>query len=135
VNGRERGAHFLAPAAGGAGRFGLRLTRTSALLASTAELAGDSRSRRRGLLGRERFEPGEALVIAPTQGIHTFGMRFAIDVVFVNREGRVVAIAGAVPPRRCRFSWRAFAAVELPAGSCRAVGLVVGDELDVVLPD
>mgnify|MGYP003375519138 CR=1 FL=1 len=132
MNGRGRRAHFLVAAAGGAGRFGLRLTRTSALLASAAELAGDSRTRRRGLLGRARLEPGEALVIAPTQGIHTFGMRFAIDVVFVDRRGRVVAIADAVPPWRCRFSWRAFAAVELPAGSCRAAGLVAGDELDVL---
>jgi len=132
VNAGARTAHFLAAVAGGAGRFALRLTRTSALLASSAELAGDSRTRRRGLLGRDGFEPGEALVIAPTQGIHTFGMHFAIDIVFVDRRGRVVAIACAVPPRRCRFSWRAFAAVELPAGSCGAAELVVGDELEVI---
>lgn len=130
MTGRPRASHFLAT--GGAGPFALRLTRTSTLLAWAALLAGDSQTRRRGLLGRDGLGPGEALVIAPTQGIHTFGMRFAIDVVFVDRRGRVVRIAHAVPPRRARFSWRAFAAVELPAGRCLAVGLMAGDELQVV---
>ncbi len=109
--------------------FALRVAGTSSLLANRAALAADSASRRRGLLGRDALAPGEALVIAPSQGIHTFGMRFAIDVVFADRRGAVVAIAAGVPPRRIRLAWRAFAVVELGAGTCQAAGLRLGDRL------
>lgn len=87
------------------------------------------------MLGRSGLAASEALVIAPTQGIHTFGMRFPIDVVFVARDGTVVAIATDVPPRRVRFAWRAFAAVELRGGACAAVGLSPGDRLAAVPTD
>ena len=70
-----------------------------------------------------------ALVIAPTQGIHTFGMRFSLDVVFADRFGHVVRIAEAVPPSRVRLAWRGFAAIELAAGSCQTAGLRRGDKL------
>ncbi len=133
MTGRRGSPHFLSPVADGS-PFTLRVKRTTAVLASAAALAGDSGSRRRGLLGRAALAPGEALVIAPSQGIHTFGMRFAIDVVFVDRRGQVVRIAAAVPPGRCRLSWRAFAVVELGSGTCAAVGLGAGDELEVALP-
>jgi uncharacterized membrane protein (UPF0127 family) len=112
--------------------FALRVAGTTALLADRAALAADSASRRRGLLGRDGLAPGEALVIAPSQGIHTFGMRFPIDVVFADRRGAVVAIAAGVPPRRIRLAWRAFAVVELGAGTCQATGLRLGDRLEAL---
>jgi hypothetical protein len=112
--------------------FALRASPAGGMLATHASLAGDSASRRRGLLDRDGLASGEALVIAPTQGIHTFGMRFAIDVVFADRHGRVVRIAEAVPPSRIRLAWRGFAAIELAAGACRAVELRPGDRLDVL---
>lgn len=111
--------------------FRLRMTPSGHLLAAHATLAGDSTTRRRGLLGRDGLAAGEALVIAPTQGIHTFGMRFPIDVVFADRHGRVVRIAEAVPPSRVRLAWRGFAAIELPAGACRTAALRCGDRLEV----
>lgn len=129
-----RPRHFLAPVVDHAGPFILRVGRLSAQLASDATLAGDSRARRRGLLGRDELAPGEALVIAPTQGIHTFGMRCPIDVAFVDRAGTIVAIAAQVPPRRVRLAWRAFAAVELRAGACGELGLALGDVIDAVVP-
>ena len=125
----SRDTHFLAGVSDGPRPFALRVARTAALLASTTTLAADSPARRRGLLGRDGLGPGEALVIAPSQGIHTFGMQFAIDVVFVDRHGGVLTIAHAVPPRRLRVSWRAFAVIELPAGTCHAAGLQAGDVL------
>jgi uncharacterized membrane protein (UPF0127 family) len=101
-------------------------------LATTVEAAVDSASRRRGLLGRESLAPDAALVIAPTNGIHTFFMKFAIDVVFVARDGRVVKIARAVRPWRASLALRAFAVVELAAGAADRAALQVGDRLSVV---
>ena len=58
-------------------------------------------------------------MIAPTQGVHTFGMRFALDIVGVNRAGEVVSLRAGVPRRRLVFSWRAFAIVEMEARADR----------------
>jgi uncharacterized protein len=123
--------HFLDAVAGSAAPFSLRLRRTGTEVAR-ARLAGTSATRRHGLLGTDALPSDEGLVIAPTQGIHTFGMRFALDVVFVNRDGVVVRVAPGVPPRRVRLAWRAFAAVELVSGRSASVGVAAGDRLDAV---
>jgi hypothetical protein len=60
---------------------------------------------------------GSALIIAPCQAIHTFSMHFSIDVAFVSRDGVVLKVRHAVPPRRIAVSWRAFAVIELPVGA------------------
>jgi uncharacterized protein len=120
--------HFLYAAANGA-RCGLRLERTGAWLIANLQLAGDSAQRRRGLLGHASLADGEGLVIAPSQGIHTFGMRFPIDVLGVGRDGRVLKIRSAVPPRRLVFCLRAFAMVELAAGAAARLGVQTGDVL------
>ena len=101
------------------------------LLATRIEIAGDSASRRKGLLGRDRLEPGCGVVIAPSQGIHTFGMRFAIDIVAVSRDGTVVKIRPAVPPRRIVLAFSAYAIIELAAGAAAAAQVKVGDRLRV----
>jgi len=124
--------HFLSAAVAAPGDWGLRIARSGDWLATRAELAGSSRSRRQGLLGIERLPAGHALVIAPTQGVHTFGMRFALDIVGVNRAGEVVSLRAGVPRRRLVFSWRAFAIVEMEAGRAESVGLRVGDQLEVI---
>lgn len=100
-------------------------------LATVVELAADSAARKRGLLGRDGLAPGHALVIAPCNGVHTFAMRFAIDVIFAARDGRVVKIARAVPARRIAFAVGAFAAIEMAAGEAERAGLAVGDRLVV----
>jgi len=123
--------HFLEPAIDARGRWGLRLDGSATWLATDVELAGTSATRRRGLAGRESIPAGSALVIAPSQGIHTFGMRFAIDLVAVDRRGVVVAVMRDIPPRRLRFAWRAFAMVELPAGTVAASRVRRGDRLVV----
>jgi len=123
---------FLAPALHSSGEWGLRIGRSGAWLATNAEIAGSSASRRKGLLGRESLAAGRALVIAPTQGVHTFGMRFAIDIVGVRRDGEVLSIRRGVPRRRIVFSLRAFAIVELAAGATDRAGLEIGDRLEVV---
>ena len=78
-----------------------------------------------------RGAAGRALVIAPSQGIHTFGMAFAIDVVGIARNGVIVGVRRAVPRRRLVFMWRAFAVVELAAGTIDAVGCKIGEQVAV----
>ncbi len=123
--------HFLDPALATRGPWGLRIIRTGRWLATSAELAGTSSSRRSGLLGRDSLPAGHALVIAPTQGIHTFGMRFPLDIVGVARDGTVVKIRSSVPARRVVLALRAFAIVELTTGSAGAGDLKQGDRLEV----
>lgn len=102
------------------------------MLVRHLELAGASAERKKGLLGRDSLDPETGFVIAPTQGIHTFGMAFAIDVIGVSKEGRVVRIRTDVPPRRLVFALRAFAIIEVAAGVATRAGLVVGDALAVI---
>jgi len=123
--------HFLT-ASHRAAPCGLRIERSGRWLVSNLVLALDSASRRRGLLGRESLAEGEGLVIAPSQGVHTFGMRFPIDVVGVGRHGEVLKVRARVPPRRIVLSLSAFAIVELPAGAAERAGLSIGDVLRLI---
>lgn len=86
------------------------------LLARDVSAAVDSASRRQGLLGLAAMPEGSALVIAPSNAIHTFFMRFAIDVAFVARDGTVVAVRHGLAPWRLAAAWRGYAVIELPAG-------------------
>lgn len=101
-------------------------------LATLVEGAFDSDSRRRGLLGRDALDPQAALIIAPCQAVHTFAMRFSIDVVFVARDGVVVKISEDVRPGRMTGAWSAFAVIELAAGAIARSGLRRGDRLVLV---
>lgn len=125
--------HFLAEALRQSNRAGLTLSVRSAdkPLATAVELAVDSASRNRGLLGREAMPEGAALIIAPSSAVHTFGMRFPIDIVFVARDGRVLKIRHAVQARRIAVSLRAFAVVELAAGAAARAAVTAGDQLVV----
>ena len=113
----------------------LRNARTGHVVAASLELAGDSRSRRRGLLGRDHLDEGNALVIVPCGAIHTFFMRFAIDVLFVTKDGRVVKCAHDVKPWRLAAAVTAHAAIEVPAGTLRRSGTQRGDHLALEAAD
>jgi uncharacterized membrane protein (UPF0127 family) len=108
--------------------------RSGTVLARSIEIALDSRSRRRGLLGRTEMAPGSAMVIAPCSAIHTFFMRFPIDVAFVKKDGRVARAYGAVAPWRMRGALGGYAALEFPAGTLAAGGVRTGDQL-VLVPE
>jgi uncharacterized protein len=86
-------------------------------------------ARARGLLARPPLEQDEALLIAPCSSIHTFGMRYPIDVVFLDRCARIVRVCPKVPARRLRFGWGAAAVLELRTGQAARHGLVAGVEL------
>ena len=123
-------SHFLEPLLN-AGSVRPRLVneRTGAVIAGEVELAADSRARNRGLLGRSGIAAGSVMIIAPCNAIHTFFMRFTIDLVFADRHGRVLKLYRSVRPWRIRISLGAFAALELAAGSIERAKLVTGDRL------
>jgi uncharacterized membrane protein (UPF0127 family) len=98
-------------------------------LARRVSLAGSSAARRRGLTGVERMEPGSGLWIAPCEAVHTFGMKIALDVLFLDKLYRILKIASHLPPRRFSICLRASAVLELPAGA--AAGVCLGDVLSV----
>jgi uncharacterized protein len=87
-------------------------------------------SRMRGLLGRRELAAGEGLLIRPAPSIHTFFMRFAIDAIFLSRDGEVLKVAPDVKPWRMRSCRRAYAVLELPAGQEARHGLAVGHRLE-----
>lgn len=87
--------------------------------------------RMRGLLGRSSLPRGEGILLRPAGSVHTFFMRFPIDVVFLDGEDRVVGIEAAVPPWRTAGRRGAKAVVELASGECERRGLAVGDALAV----
>ena len=95
------------------------------------ETAIDSASRKKGLLGRDSLPEGMALLIAPTNAVHTFFMRFAIDIVFVARDGRVVKVRRAVPAWRIAAAWGGYAVIELAAGGAQRAGIEPGDRVAV----
>ena len=122
-------SHFLRPLLKSGEPFGLLLEGTDTWLAERVEPAFDSKSRKQGLLGRDSLPDGHAVVIAPSQGVHTIGMRFPIDVVAVSRDGRVVKVRERVPAWRMVWALSAFAFVELAAGACARTGVSVGNRL------
>ena len=107
-------------------------TRHNQVVARTVLTAFDSASRRQGLLRHDFLPEGSALIIAPSNAIHTFSMRFVIDVAFVSRDGRVRKVRRHMPPRRIAAAWRAFAVVELPAGALDRTDTRPGDVLRIV---
>ena len=107
----------------------LRNSRNDAIVASRLLTAFDSASRRRGLLSHRSLPDDHALIIAPTNAIHTFFMRFDIDVAFVARDGRVLKVRPALRPWRVAGALRAFAVIELAAGALARADLAAGDNL------
>jgi uncharacterized membrane protein (UPF0127 family) len=103
--------------------------RTGEIVARAVEIADTRASRRRGLLGRDGLEADAALILTPCCSIHTAFMRFAIDVVFVARDGRVLRILRDLPPWRMAMAVRASSVVELAAGSLRGKDLTIGDRV------
>jgi uncharacterized protein len=88
-------------------------------------------SRMRGLLGRRGLESGEGLLLRPAGSVHMFFMRFAIDVVFLSRDGEVLKIVSALQPWRTAGARRAKMALELGAGEAERSGIRVGSRLDL----
>ena len=92
-------------------------------------LANSSGERRTGLLKQDSLAEGHGLWIVPCEGIHTMFMRFAIDVVFLDRKNRVRKIRPNLPPWRLSACFVGRSVLELPAGTAERTLMAVGDEL------
>jgi uncharacterized protein len=103
--------------------------RTGVCIATAVERAVTRAARRRGLLGRDGLAASCALMLEPCPAVHTAFMRFAIDVVFLDREGYAVKIVRDLAPWRIAVSARAHSVVEMAAGSLEHLDLSVGDRL------
>jgi uncharacterized membrane protein (UPF0127 family) len=126
-------ANFLLPLIKRGDRpYELRNGRTGRSIAQDVIAAFEPAARRKGLLGRDSFAKGSAMVIAPSNAIHTFWMRFAIDALFVRRDGTVVKVCRNLVPWRMAAALWAYAVIELPAGTLAADDASVGDVLTVV---
>lgn len=82
-----------------------------------------------GLAGRQSLQPQTGIWLIPCNGVHTFGMRFSLDIIVLDRQMRVLQILRAVPPGRiCRGTAGGYSTLEMPAGA--AAGILVGDQLE-----
>lgn len=106
----------------------LNLTRET-VLAREAEVADTSAKRRTGLLKHERLDPGQGLWIVPCESVHTFFMRFPIDLVYLTRDRKVRKTRGSVAPWRMSACLPAHSVLELPAGTVEQTGTRKGDQL------
>jgi uncharacterized membrane protein (UPF0127 family) len=123
---------FVSSLRGDASGLCIRNERNGRVLADRIIPALDSKSRRTGLLGRDSLPVGHAMVIAPTNAVHTWFMRFPIDIAFVDRQGRVVKACHSVKPWRLAAAFRGYAVIELAAGSLARCDTISGDILSVV---
>jgi hypothetical protein len=93
-------------------------------------IADTSATRRTGLLKHTGLEPGEGLWIAPTEAVHTFGMKFPIDVLFLDKKRRVIKMRLEMPRARMAFCLAAHSVLELPSGTAAAMQTALGDQLE-----
>jgi hypothetical protein len=94
------------------------------------EIADSRKSRRKGLLGRDGID-GALLLPSARSGVHSLGMRFALDVAFCDREMVVRRVVVLKPGRMTRFSFGAPCVIEAQAGAFDRWGLHEGDQLEI----
>jgi uncharacterized membrane protein (UPF0127 family) len=100
----------------------------NAVLVERGSIAANLWTRFRGLLGRPPLQPGDGLLLRGEKAIHTVGMGYPIDVLFLDRSGKVVHLYHAMPPLRASpYVRRARDILELPPGILAKTGTVLGD--------
>jgi uncharacterized membrane protein (UPF0127 family) len=100
------------------------------VLATRLEVADSGSKRTKGLLGRDRLATGEGLWIVPCESVHTFFMRFPIDLVYLDRKNQIRKVRSAVRPWRVSACLSAHSVIELPAGTILKTETAVGDTLE-----
>jgi uncharacterized protein len=101
------------------------------VVADAAEKADTSKKRRTGLLKHSGLKPGEGLWIVPCESVHTFFMKFAIDLVYLDKNLKVKKVRHAVPAWRMSACLSAYSILELPAGMAAKTATQVGDLFDI----
>ncbi len=110
----------------------IRNTTKERVVTPAADIADTSEKRRTGLLKHTELKAGEGLWIVPCEAVHTFAMKFPIDVVYLNKKRQVLKIVGAMKKSRMSICLRAHSVLELRAGWAAECGLAVGDQLEIV---
>jgi uncharacterized membrane protein (UPF0127 family) len=104
-------------------------------LGDAVQVADTSETRRVGLLKHTCLEPGAGLWIVPCESVHTFFMKFPIDLVYLDKQKKVRKVRHAVPAWRLSACLSAHSILELPAGTARESGTLAGDELSIEKQD
>jgi uncharacterized membrane protein (UPF0127 family) len=106
--------------------------RTGKELSNNVVLADSILKRMKGLLGKNNMLAGEALWIKPCMSIHTFLMKFPIDVIFLNKRSQVIAVIKNLKPNRLTWFYpKAASVLELPSGTLKDTDTRVGDEIEI----
>jgi uncharacterized membrane protein (UPF0127 family) len=111
-------------------RQSLVIARTGEAVATDLEVARSHWQRMRGLLGRDGLPPGGGIRFDGTNSIHMAFMKFPIDVLYLDRAGRVVKMVHHLRPWRFSASRRAKVTIELPAGTLQSLDIRPGDEIE-----
>jgi uncharacterized membrane protein (UPF0127 family) len=101
------------------------------LLGHAIEKADTSATRNKGLLSRQGLDPGTGLWIVPCEGVHTFFMKFSIDLVYIDRNKRFRKTVSDVVPWRLSMCLPAHSVIELPVGVIESSGTEKGDQLEI----
>ena len=102
------------------------------IIAEKLECADTLFARMRGLLGRESMPAGSGMLIKSCKGIHTFCMKFPIDVIFLDKDNVVLSLEKRLPPNRLtRIYFRASSVLELPAGKIEDASTNIGDKINI----
>lgn len=105
-------------------------------LATKVRKADNFLTRLVGLLKRTHLGPEEALWLMPSKGIHTIGMKFPIDVVFLTKRNEVIGlISGLAPYRISTVHLRGYSVIELPNGTIKKSHTELGDKLEISLAE
>jgi uncharacterized membrane protein (UPF0127 family) len=100
------------------------------VLADRADIANTAALRNKGLLKHTGLAPGEGLWIVPCSAVHTIGMKFPIDVMFLSKAKKVLKIRRAMKKWKMAVCFGARSVLELPAGRCDELQTRVGDQLE-----
>lgn len=100
-------------------------------MADRADIADTAAKRNTGLLKHSNLEPGEGLWIVPCEGVHTFRMKFPIDVVFLSKKRVILKTRPNMVRSRIALCLRAHSVLELPAGTLESTGTLAGDQLEL----
>jgi uncharacterized membrane protein (UPF0127 family) len=110
-------------------KFLVRNITRGIVLADSADLADTSEKRRTGLLKHSELKPGEGLWIVPCESVHSFFMKFTIDVLYLDRANKVRGMRNKMKPWRVSACLPAHSVLELPAGMIDQTGTQKGDQL------
>lgn len=104
------------------------------IISGDAVIANSLFSRVKGLLGKKEFKAGSAIILKPCNSIHTFFMKFPIDVMFLDKRDKVVKVIHSLKPNRITsIYWRASYVIELPADTFKKFPTAASDIIEIIL--